>query len=77
MTYESCLPITRMERGRENRVISYVVCKIPYRRAPRLALRPSASREQRYLAYNQLCFILQISYIAELESDVNSFTIDI
>ena len=25
----------------------------------------------------QLCFILQISYIAELESDVNSFTIDI
>ena len=28
-----------------------VVYKIPYRRAPRLAFRPSASREQRYLAY--------------------------
>ena len=28
------------------------VYKIPYRRAPRLAFRPSASREQRYLAYN-------------------------
>ena len=30
---------------------SEVVYKIPYRRAPRLAFRPSASREQRYLAY--------------------------
>ena len=29
------------------------VYKIPYRRAPRLAYRPSASREQRYLAYKQ------------------------
>ena len=33
-----------------------LVYKIPYRRAPRLAyrsaFRPSASREQRYLAYN-------------------------
>ena len=29
-----------------------VVYKIPYRRAPRLAYRPSALREQRYLAYN-------------------------
>ena len=32
-----------------------IVYKIPYRRAPRLAYRlhrPSASREQRYLAYN-------------------------
>ena len=28
-----------------------VVYKIPYRRAPRLACRPSALREQRYLAY--------------------------
>ena len=27
------------------------VYNIPYRRAPRLAFRPSASREQRYLAY--------------------------
>ena len=27
------------------------VYKIPYRRAPRLAFRPIASREQRYLAY--------------------------
>ena len=36
------------------------VYKIPYRRAPRLAcsaFRPSASREQRYLAYKDyLCF---------------------
>ena len=31
---------------------SRLVYKIPYRRAPRLACRPSASREQRYLAYN-------------------------
>ena len=33
-----------------------LVYKIPYRRAPRLACRlhrPSASREQRYLAYNR------------------------
>ena len=30
-----------------------VVYKIPYRRAPRLAFRPSASREQRYLAYKE------------------------
>ena len=32
----------------------YLVCKIPYRRAPRLAFRPSASREQRYLAYKYI-----------------------
>ena len=31
----------------------YVVYKIPYRRA-RSAFRPSASREQRYLAYNNV-----------------------
>ena len=29
-----------------------IVYKIPYRHAPRSAFRPSASREQRYLAYN-------------------------
>ena len=33
------------------RAQSLFVYKIPYRRAPRLAFRPSASREQRYLAY--------------------------
>ena len=35
----------------------FFVYKIPYRRAPRLAYRlhrPSASREQRYLAYNNV-----------------------
>ena len=32
--------------------VLFAVYKIPYRRAPRLAFRPSASREQRYLAYN-------------------------
>ena len=40
-----------------------VVYKIPYRRAPRLAYRlhrPSASREQRYLAYNRIsCSCIQ------------------
>ena len=37
------------------KIIVMVVYKMPYRRAPRLACRlhrPSASREQRYLAYN-------------------------
>ena len=36
-------------------ILQPLVYKIPYRRAPRLACRlhrPSASREQRYLAYN-------------------------
>ena len=51
-----------------------VVYKIPYRRALRLAFRPSASREQRYLAYNAqgsgvnssfilLCLYIFIVYI--------------
>ena len=39
---------------RIDRIWLLLVYKIPYRRAPRLAFRPSASREQRYLAYNSL-----------------------
>ena len=37
-----------------------LVYKIPYRRAPRLAYRLSASREQRYLAYKN--FSLPVKY---------------
>ena len=44
------------------------VYKIPYRRAPRLAysaFRPSASREQRYLAYNSPnCIVCKIPLLA-------------
>ena len=44
-----------------------VVYKIPYRRASRLTFRTSASREQRYLAYNHtvpLSFVYKMPSIA-------------
>ena len=50
------LASARTSKGILHRSI-YFVYKIPYRRAPRLAYRlhrPSASREQRYLAYKYL-----------------------
>ena len=47
-----CIPLFARVRRRRDLFASKFVYKIPYRRAPRLACRPSASREQRYLAYN-------------------------
>ena len=47
---------------RDHRPASLLVYKIPYRRA---RARPSASREQRYLAYNAKSFIINSSLISK------------
>ena len=55
-TYVKWFASELKKRRRFKRAVFMLVYKIPYRRAPRLAyrlaFRPSASREQRYLAYN-------------------------
>ena len=54
-----------------------LVYKIPYRRAPRLAYRPSASREQRYLTYKQITRTILELYILYQSSDqyLDEFTL--
>ena len=58
----------------------WLVYKIPYRRAPRLAYRlhrPSASREQRYLAYKGLAadYVMKISILPPRIIPIRQFLI--
>ena len=51
--FKTCVRARPVELHALSTSFHEIVYKIPYRRAPRLACRlPSASREQRYLAYN-------------------------
>ena len=54
-------------------LVRNLVYKIPYRRAPRLAYRlhrPSASREQRYLAYNEEPYVNGKNIIPKPSGDI-------
>ena len=63
--------LLRIEELKHLRTVCYIVYKIPYRRALRLACRPSASREQRYLAYNLLHSQLGFDNLNKNQSTLN------